>query len=69
MSKKEMILTEVEQQTTEQYDLIPPFEPLYELIKTDKHAVWFYFNEKMNKLIGWLGCLPNLYRNIYQFSN
>lgn len=31
-----------------------PFEPLYELVKTDKNQVWFLYEKKLNKLILWL---------------
>ena len=40
---------------TEDFDAVAPFEPLYEYIKTDKNMVWFYFEEKIDKLINWIG--------------
>lgn len=43
----------------EDYSLVPPFEPLYEYVKNDKNAVWFYYEEKINKLVGWLGWWKN----------
>jgi RNA polymerase sigma factor, sigma-70 family len=52
-------LTEEEMRTTENFDLVPPFEPLYECIKTDKNRIWFYYEEKIHKLVGWLGYMKS----------
>lgn len=48
MNEEETVveLTEEEMRTTENFDLVPPFEPLYECIKTDKNRIWFYYEEK-----------------------
>jgi RNA polymerase sigma factor (sigma-70 family) len=43
----------------EDFDLVPPFEPLYEYVKTDKHRVWFFYEEKIQRLVGWLGWMKN----------
>jgi RNA polymerase sigma factor (sigma-70 family) len=49
----------MQEQQTENFDLVPPFEPLYEYVKKDKNKVWFLYEEKMNRLIGWLGWMKN----------
>lgn len=43
----------------EDFDLVPPFEPLYEYVKTDKNQVWFFYEEKILRLVGWLGWMKN----------
>lgn len=43
----------------EDFDAVAPFEPLYELVKTNKNEVWFYYEAKINKLVGWLGWWKN----------
>lgn len=47
------------EQVTENFDLVPPFEPLYECVKKDKNKIWFYYEEKISHLIGWLGWMKN----------
>lgn len=43
----------------EDFDAVPPFEPLYEYVKTDKNKVWFLYQEKILRLVGWLGWMKN----------
>lgn len=47
------------EQVTENFDLVPPFEPLYECVKQDKNKIWFFYEEKINRLIGWLSWMKN----------
>ena len=47
------------EETKENFDLVPPFEPLYEDVKTDRNKIWFMYEEKIQRLVGWLGWMKS----------
>ena len=50
-------------ETKENFDLVPPFEPLYEDVKTDRNKIWFMYEEKIQRLVGWLGWMKSFDKN------